>query len=260
MGTGLLISVIIIVIAAVFSFKYMRKDASKYIVPANARQLLSDHVTFYSQLDDANKLLFETRIKDFLENVMIRGVDVKAEDLDRVLVAAGAIIPIFAFPDWKYNNISEVLLYKDTFDKDFKTTGVTRNVLGMVGDGAMRREMLLSQPSLRASFRNAGDGHNTAIHEFAHLIDKADGEADGLPEYLLEKPYILPWISLMHDTIEDIKRSSNPDINPYGAANDAEFFAVISEYFFERPNELKEHHAELYVMLERMFHPPDVTA
>jgi Mlc titration factor MtfA (ptsG expression regulator) len=172
-----------------------------------------------------------------------------------VLVAAGAIIPIFAFPNWRYNNISEVLLYKGTFNKEYNTDGAGRDVLGMVGDGAMRREMILSQPSLRASFRNHKDGHNTAIHEFAHLIDKADGETDGVPEYLLAQPFILPWVTRMHETIKQMRSSNHSDINIYGATNDAEFFAVVSEYFFERPTELKAHHPELYGMLEEMFSP-----
>ena len=59
----------------------------------------------------------------------------------------------------------------------------------------------------------------------------------------------------MHETINEMKALGHSDINGYGATNDAEFFAVISEYFFERPDKLKDHHPELYTMLEEMFHP-----
>lgn len=256
MSTSLFVCIVGIVVVGYFLYRSQRKDATKYIIPVNIRQLLSDNVVFYVNLNDRDKSVFETRVKDFLSNVMIRGVDVIPEDIDRVLVAAGAIIPIFAFPDWKYNNISEVLLYKDAFNKDYNTDGRERNVLGMVGDGAMQREMLLSQPSLRSSFRNPADGQNTTIHEFAHLIDKADGATDGIPEYLLSKPYLLPWVSRMHETIREMMANRHSDIDLYGATNDAEFFAVVSEYFFERPTELRTHHPELYDLLEEMFHPP----
>jgi Mlc titration factor MtfA (ptsG expression regulator) len=59
----------------------------------------------------------------------------------------------------------------------------------------------------------------------------------------------------MHETIKAMQHNQSHDINIYGATNTAEFFAVVSEYFFERPNELKTHHPELYALLEQMFHP-----
>ncbi len=251
---GLIIIIIILIIGfAIYADR--KRSVHNYQLPSGTKQILTDNVAFYNNLDDKDKLLFEARIKDFLANTTIRGVGVEVEDLDRILIASGAIMLIFSFPDWKYNNISEVLLYKGMFNKEYSTDGADRNVLGMVGDGAMHREMILSQQSLRASFKNPTNGENTAIHEFAHLIDKADGTADGIPEYLLTKQQVHPWIKLVHDTITEMKAHSHSDINIYGATNDAEFFAVISEYFFERPNKLKEHHPELYTMLEVMFHP-----
>jgi len=222
-------------------------------MPANTKQLLLDNVAFYQGLDDDKKVLFENRIKEFLQIVTITGVTTKVEDLDRILIASGAIIPIFAFPDWMYNNIDEVLLYKDSFNTEYSTDGTDRNILGMVGDGAMHRQMILSQPSVRASFKNATDGHNTVIHEFVHLIDKADGATDGVPEYLLSRPYVMPWLNKIHETISQMKHSNHSDINLYGTTNDAEFLAVIAEYFFERPEQLKTNHPELYTLLEQMF-------
>ena len=251
---GLIIIIIIVIIGfALYADK--KKRISEYKLPVDTRQLLSENVPFYNKLGDKDKVLFESRIKDFLAHTTIRGIGVEVEDLDRILIASGAIMLIFSFPDWKYNNISEVLLYKDAFNEQYKTDGAERNVLGMVGDGAMRREMILSQQSLRASFKNPTNGENTVIHEFAHLIDKADGFADGIPEYLLSKPQVHPWVSMVHETINEMKKRGHSDINLYGATNDAEFFAVISEYFFERPEKLKEHHPELYSMLGEMFHP-----
>jgi MtfA peptidase len=246
---------IIIIISIVVFYSKRKKTITTYELPADASQLLENNVTFYQELGDADKTLFEGRVRDFLAHTTVRGVNVEIEDLDRLLVAAGAIIPIFAFPDWKYNNIAEVLIYKDAFTKEFETTGDGRNVLGMVGDGAMHRQMILSKSSLRQSFGNDKDGQNVAIHEFVHLIDKADGYIDGLPEYLLTHPEVLPWLTVMKDTIRQMKSSGAGGINIYGATNDAEFFAVVSEYFFERPHKLKENHPELYAMLDNMFHP-----
>jgi len=253
-----LIIIAAIIIAALAIYLDRKRKIRNYQLPPDTHKLLSDNVAFYRDLDSKDQVLFDARVKDFLANTTIRGVDVEVEDLDRILVAAGAIMLIFSFPDWKYNNLSEVLLYKGAFDKDFKTAGAERNVLGMVGDGAMHREMILSKPSLRASFQNPTDGHNTAIHEFAHLIDKADGTVDGVPEYLITRPHLLPWVKEIHERINEMKAKGHSDINLYGATNEAEFFAVVSEYFFEQPDKLKEHHPELYGLLDEMFHPPEV--
>ena len=69
---------------------------------------------------------------------------------------------------------------------------------------------------------------------------------------MLEKQYTIPWINLIKHKIEDIYKGKS-DINPYGASNKSEFFAVISEYFFERPQLLKKKHPELYKLLEQIF-------
>ena len=113
--------------------------------------------------------------------------------------------------------------------------------------------MILSQYELRQAFISKTSKSNVAIHEFVHLVDKTDGAVDGIPEFLLEKKYILPWLDLMQKKIEDIIDDKS-DINPYGATNQAEFFAVVSEYFFERPDMLKSKHPELYELLKKIFH------
>ena len=122
----------------------------------------------------------------------------------------------------------------------------------MVGTGYMNGVMILSRKALRDGFSNTSDKRNTAIHEFVHLIDKMDGYIDGVPEILLKQSYCIPWVNLIREKIEEM-RLRKGDINPYGATNEAEFFAVVSEYFFERPKLLKSKHPELYALLEKMF-------
>ena len=83
-------------------------------------------------------------------------------------------------------------------------------------------------------------------------IDKTDGDTDGIPEALLQHQYSIPWIQLIRRCIQEILQNRS-DIDVYGATNEAEFFAVVSEYFFERPELLREKHPELYAMLEKIF-------
>ena len=169
-----------------------------------------------------------------------------------ILVASSAIIPIFAFPHWQYLKLTEVLLYPSEFNENFETSGQGRAILGMVGTGYMEGKMILSKPALIHGFRNESDKKNTAIHEFVHLVDKADGKIDGIPSLLLEKQYAIPWLDLIHKKIDEIYEGRS-DINPYGATNSSEFFAVVCEYFFERPKLLKSKHPKLYGLLENIF-------
>ncbi|MBS1584825.1 MAG: zinc-dependent peptidase [Bacteroidetes bacterium] len=237
--------------------KKLQKIGS-YQLPANTKNMLSENVAFYRGLSDADRVTFEERVRDFLARTSITGVGgVQVTDSDRLLVASAAIIPIFSFPDWRYNNIDEVLLYNGAFNKEYEQQGDGRDIVGMVGSGAMQGQMILSQPALRSSFQHPADGHNTAIHEFVHLLDKADGAVDGVPEYLLSKPYIIPWLKYMREMIQSIREKGRSDINYYAATNEAEFLAVLAEYFFEKPQQLRAHHPELYQLLDRMFRPPN---
>ncbi|NJO24673.1 MAG: zinc-dependent peptidase [Bacteroidia bacterium] len=124
---------IIIIILAVFS---RRKADATIPLPENYRELLNDYVKFYSQLDAAEKEQFEKRVEDFLAAVKITGVNAAAEDLDLLLIASGAVIPVFRIPDWQYINLHEVLLYPGSFNTEFDQSGADRNISGMVGSGA----------------------------------------------------------------------------------------------------------------------------
>lgn len=219
-------------------------------LPENYKELLTDYVKFYRQLDEAGKEEFEKRVDHFLSAVKITGINAEAEDLDRILIAAGAIIPVYNIHDWQYINLHEVLLYPGAFNAEFDQDGDDRNIAGMVGTGALQYAMVLTKWQLRQGFINNNDARNTAIHEFVHLVDKMDGTMDGVPEIILERKYSNHWRNMMEATIAQMKTYGS-DIDLYGATNTAEFFAVISEYFFEQPDQLQFNHPDLFEMLER---------
>ncbi|ACU02404.1 zinc-dependent peptidase [Pedobacter heparinus] len=219
---------------------------------ATDRSLLLAHVHFYRQLQPAEKFIFENKVATFLSDIRLEGVGVNVDQVDRLLVASSAVIPVFGFPDWKYKNLSSVLLYPDTFNKDFQFEGGERNILGMVGEGYMNGQMILSKSALLRGFSNPEDKENTAIHEFVHLLDKSDGATDGVPENLMRHEYTLPWLKMIHQEMQQIEKGRS-DINPYALTNEAEFFAVVSEYFFEKPKQLRDKHPGLYALLMETF-------
>lgn len=223
--------------------------------PPKWRVILSQKVAFYNALSAEEKQQFEHKVQDFLLNHRITGVDVEVDVVDRLLVAASAVIVIFKFDNWRYTTLDEVLLYPNSFNHQFETAGSERAILGMVGTGYMNGKMILSKEALHHGFSNATDKHNTAIHEFVHLLDKEDGAVDGIPSALLEKQYVIPWLDMVKKKMDDIYDGKS-DINPYAGTNKEEFFAVTSEYFFERPALLQQKHPELYKLLEEIFDHP----
>jgi Mlc titration factor MtfA (ptsG expression regulator) len=250
--------VLLVAIATWFLFRGKGKPVviSNEKQENNFRELLSTHVKFYQNLDDAGQNRFEQLLAEFLTVTHIEGVGTEITDLDRVLIASSAVIPIFGFPEWQYNNLTNVILYPDTFDGKFQFEGENRNILGMVGSGYMNGQMLLSRAALTKGFSASAGKENAAIHEFVHLLDKSDGTVDGIPENLLAQAYTIPWLHMIHQEMHRIQ-SGKSDINPYALTNEAEFFAVAAEYFFEKPQELQHKHPELYAQLCLVFgqHP-----
>ncbi|RYD95922.1 MAG: peptidase [Sphingobacteriales bacterium] len=254
------VQLIILVVAlfAVFLLNKLYRNSGKVATPdipdaKTIKRVLAESVSFYQQLAPAEQLRFEERVAYFLNHIRITPIqDAAVQPEDRVFVAAAGVIPLFRFKNWFYNNLNEVLIYPDTFSKDFELKGESRNVAGMVGDGFMHRTMILSLQYLRAGFLQHTKG-NTAIHEFVHLVDKSDGAVDGIPENLLDQSYLKAWVSLVHEYIKEIRAYEITDINPYGATNTEEFFAVVSEYFFQEPELLEANHPDLYRMLEKAF-------
>ena len=225
-------------------------------LPAGYQDLLAEHVSFYRDLDEAGKIRFENKIKELLGYIRIHGVKTEVTDLDRLLIASSGVIPIFGFPEWKYYNLADILLYPGAFNEINFSIDANADIAGMVGNGTMQRMMILSKPALHSGFAGQPHKENTGIHEFVHLLDKEDGDVDGLPEALLQKQYTLPWLNLVAKSIAEIKEGKS-DINVYRATNKAEFFAVAAEYFFAQPEMFKKKHAELYHLMTQIFnqHP-----
>ncbi len=219
---------------------------------ANYQSLLAQHVLFYQQLQPEQQQRFVLKVEEFLQETRIEGVGLELEDLDRVLVAASALIPIFGFKDWKYPQLTNVILYPDAFNNDFKFDEGNQEIAGMVGSGFMNGQMILSRAALRKGFSASAGKENTGIHEFVHLLDKEDGATDGVPEHLLTPEFTEPWLKMIHQEIKKIQAGKS-DISPYATTNEAEFFAVVAEYFFEKPEKLKDKHSELYEMLCQIF-------
>ena len=249
-----IVIILIFIAAIIYSVWFLstnKKTTVKNAVVAAEKDVSG--ILFYQRLNEDDKKRFLKEVNRFLQRIIITAINTSIADIDKIYVAISAVIPMFAFEGWEYPHLEEVLIYNDHFNMGFETEGnEDRNILGLVGTGVYKNKMLLSKPALQEGFNTNADKSNTAIHEFVHLIDGADGDTDGVPEILMDKKYVLPWMNLIHTEMEKMK-GNDSDMNPYGYTNKSEFFAVAAEYFFERPELFEDKHPKLYKMMQQIF-------
>lgn len=211
---------------------------------ASSREFLRDHVDFYAGLDDAERARFDTAIERFLADQTITGpraADVREET--KLLVAASAVILVFGIPDFVYPVLRDIVVYEGAFDHDYDVRSGA-NIAGMVH---AQGPIVLSERDLRQGFKRRSDGYNVGLHEFAHVLDFESGRADGVPA-IMPWNALRPWARVLASETRLIEQNRSV-LREYGATNEAEFFAVATEAFFEKPNALKERHPKLYDLL-----------
>lgn len=256
------IAILVIIVIGIVLFLKSSNKKRKLIdekisenIPQSWREILSKRVLFYIQLNEADKRLFEKRIQYFLATKNIEGVETEIDDTIRLMVASSAIIPTFAFPEYNYPYVQTILIYPNSFDEKFQTKryeGHKEFLTGMIDGRSQNSTIILSKPDLLNDFDGLPHKSNVGIHEFIHMLDKEDGIVDGIPEMLITHNFVGPWL---HEIKNEIKRIENrdSDISIYALANNAEFLAVVSEYFFDNPEKFHKRHPELYNFLSVIF-------
>lgn len=220
--------------------------------PAEWQNVLERRVRFYRSLDDAQKDRFRRMVSVFLDEVQITGVRTDVDDTIRVLVAAGAIIPVFGFEDWEYHRLGEVLVYPGSFDEKYRSNRpADANILGLTGLGHLRGVVILSKPSLLSAFTDWPGKENVGVHEFAHLVEQEEADYGLPPE--VPREVVRQWVGYV---ARELAHPSNQrdGISDYAYTNEHEFFAVLSEYFFGSPLTLKAKDPNLYELLRKLFH------
>ena len=103
--------------------------------PEEWRQALEGKVAFYAELSAEEKRRFEHKVQEFLLHFRITGAETYLDDLDRLLAAASAVIPVFRFKDWRYRNLNEIVIYGDSFNTRFEAARDGSKVEGLLGSG-----------------------------------------------------------------------------------------------------------------------------
>lgn len=243
--------ILFIILFLFFTRKYRKRNKIiKKPFPAEWEKILFENIKYYNNLETEKKEIFKNEVQIFLGEKMITGIETDVDEKCKVLVAASAIIPIFSFPDFEYDNLYEILIYPRNFNEEYDFNDKSGNILGLVTTGGST--MVLSKPSLYSGFKDTHDRLNVGIHEFVHKVDGADGAVDGIPAILADKKTQKEWLEIIKIERKKIEDGKS-EINPYALTNSAEFFAVVSEYFFENPMLMEPKHPELYKILKKIY-------
>ena len=173
-------------------------------------------------------------------------MEVPVTDELRMLVAASAVTLSVGWPDYEWDQLTEVLLYPQAFDRDWSFEGDE-----LLGEAHPWGTIILSVPSLLESFEDPDDGFHVGLHEFAHLLDVDQTHFDGIPVGL-EGARAREWVAVAEKERERLRQGRSV-LDPYGEEDPVEFLAVAVEAFFELPLALRRRHPDLYAILRDYF-------
>jgi Mlc titration factor MtfA (ptsG expression regulator) len=232
-------------------------------IPPAWREFLATHYDHYERLPTELRTRFEDDVRILVAETRITGVGVEVTDALRLLVAASAATLSLGWPDYEWDQLTEVLLYPDEFDRDYRLTDdplFGRDDMadepdpgGIVLSGQTHPwgTVILSVPTLVESFADADDGYHVGLHEFAHLLDVDRTHFDGIPVGL-DAARSREWMAVMEKEMERLRKGKSA-LDSYGSDSPVEFLAVAVEAFFEMPLVVRQRHREVYAILSAYF-------
>ncbi len=216
---------------------------------------------FLQRRDDPSAAALRRLTSLFLDRKEFSTVgDLRLSDAMVVAIAAQAVLPVLRLGLHHYDGFVGIVVHADLVRAPREITDedgiVHRYEEVLAGEVVQGGPVMLSWRDVRAAGRQAGGAYNVVIHEFAHVLDLALGEAGGQPRLPADLP-AAEWRAVMASSYEDFCRrveAGEPTaLDAYGAESPAEFFAVASEAFFVTPVGMQNEHPALYGMLVRCY-------
>jgi Mlc titration factor MtfA (ptsG expression regulator) len=221
--------------------------------PAAWRELLRRRLPIYNRLPVPAQLRLRQRTQVLLAEVPFIGcAGLEVDEEMRVLIAAQAALLLVGRGP-AFRNLRQVLVYPGHFAVERSQPGpdgvVHEGRQVMSGESWQQGQVVLAWDAVQDGVGDPDDGVNVVIHEFAHQLDQETGPANGAPFLGRREPHER-WARVLNAEFAQLRSCVARDeaglIDPYAATNAAEFFAVVSELFFERPGALAAEHPALY--------------
>ena len=217
--------------------------------PEQWRTFLEADAAYYQKLTAGEQHRLQRHIMAFVDEKHFVGAKgFVVDDRVRVVIASAAARLALGLDLSIYDRLTEIVVY----GTDYRHPGEDHVVFG---EAHTWGTVVLSWPAVLRGLKNPDDGHDTATHEFAHVLDVADGAFDGTPVLHASEQY-RPWAEVMSRHFTRLRRrraTRRALLRQYGATNEAEFFAVATESFFEKPAAMKAKAPDLYEELARFY-------
>ena len=215
--------------------------------------ILEQNVPLYRLLPESLRRELHGHINVFLDEKSFEGCGgLELTDEIRVTIAAQACILLLNRKTRCYPRLVSILVYPSAYVANEVKGGGSIEVIDRqvrLGESWHHGAVVLSWDTVMHGASDIRDGHNEVLHEFAHQLDQEDGSADGAP-ILEQRSRYVTWARVLNRDYEELRKKAQHGrrtvMGHYGAVNPAEFFAVLTETFFEKPKQLKKKHPELY--------------
>lgn len=229
--------------------------------PRTQRHWLRQHWPLYRKLPSDVQLRLHKSIQRFLADKEFVGCDgFVLEPEMQLLIAAQASLVSLNQPDSHYPDLRQILVYPDAFVVPTKRLGAGGVMVEhdeiRLGESWTQGQVILSWRHTQAGAAAPYDGQNLVFHEFAHQLDQLSGQANGAPPQptlALQQRWAEQMPRLYANFCHDLKSHKPRLLDPYAATNPAEFFAVATECFFEKPAALHADSPSLYLLLRDYF-------
>ncbi|MFE1745182.1 zinc-dependent peptidase [Coleofasciculus sp. H7-2] len=220
--------------------------------------IVENNLPIYLFLSPAERKRLQGHIQVFLAEKQFIGCGgLEVTEEMKVIVATVACLLLLNERETYFPKLRSILVYPSTYlVNETAYTGnyiVEERRVARLGESWTNDQLVLSWEQVKHDTYNWRDGHNVVLHEFAHQLDQEDGKAEGVPILQRDSDYDL-WAKVMTQEYQqlcnDVQRGVKTVMNSYGATNPAEFFAVATETFFEKPHQLLKKHPALYEQLQ----------
>ncbi|MCD8487216.1 MAG: zinc-dependent peptidase [Desertifilum sp.] len=263
--TLIVLLAIISIVLFIFGFpilkKWQRQRIKQRHFPPLWQAIIENNVPIYLALDPQERRRLQGHIQVFLAEKQFIGCQGLQVTLEmKVTIAAVACLLLLNERGTYFPKLQSILIYPNTyFVKEITSNDgyvVEETQVARLGESWNRDQLVLSWEQVQRDTQNWKDGHNVILHEFAHQLDQEDGRAEGVPILLKKSDYQL-WSKVMLREYQNlclkVEKGMKTTLDYYGATNPAEFFAVATETFFEKPRQLRKKHPELYEQLQRYY-------
>ena len=255
------IGAVLLALLAYLGFRRFRAwSVARRPFPEAWKGMIEASLPVYPALSAAQQLRLQEMIKFFVAGKKYYGCGgLEITDEMRVIIAAEACLLVLNRGGPLYPKLKAILVYPTAFRVNraqHQADGtVAEGGHSLLGESWGNGRVILSWDDVTRGVANFADGHNVVLHEFAHQLDAESGSTNGAPP--LRSNSYSAWAAIFSENFEDLElrtlRGLETVMDEYGATNPAEFFAVATETFFEKPHQLYRRRPELYRELQAYY-------